>query len=721
MVKFVYDTEGQAVPENVTQLFVDVSNIPNKSFHRFNSLETVILSNKVGSIGDRAFEACGSLEQVQFSGRGVTSIGEDSFHSCEKLENIRLPDGLKEIGLSAFQSCKSLKSLYIPDSVEKVDQFAFRECTDLSVVIVPGSVSRVHNSTFFGCRKLVSVVLSEGIEEIGDFAFVSNARLTIVEIPESVDEVHKHSFYDCDALSKAAGNKDVVTFVKNRFDGLPMHRLLYQRHFVDSTALVLGELKDIHRDNSNAMKLKDVFGYTAKDILRYTSSAYSNIDDSAILKWFDNPTASTNSSGRTAFDKATGRNYYNSTQKETRTSRESRNTAQSQLITDDVALKQDDDFYKDSDGNGFKNSLLQHDLSGNRKDSGFPEDKDLYGDDFKKNLLKQDIFKVGDDTGSSDDFFQDDTTSGQVGATFSRETSQKPKDHKTRKTTKKPGVTNSDLFPTAKMRDEVALWPEMNSTRPKPIEPKKTPRKKNRSQTILETKGTKSSNMMQDDLSKPFSMESMQNDLMSGTRQNRQDNDPSSRDSMQNDMMPELRQEDSGSDDDFYVDGNDNHFSKSLMNHDVRTGRKPTSKFSSQDNDTAGQDNEWLSKEPALSDSKKPVHKISAAKTRKQKHADILSNSTLRDEVPLFYEELGQQYDATNPMQKGRKNRARSARGDVHLTFLPQHDDPAVRGKKGQKMTRMNGSEMHYYGEKQQFVKDDSKKQRRKGNPHMDV
>ena len=60
----------------------------------------------VTSIGDCAFECCGSLTEVTIP-KSVTSIGNEAFAFCSSLTKAIIPEGVTSIGESAFQSCGS--------------------------------------------------------------------------------------------------------------------------------------------------------------------------------------------------------------------------------------------------------------------------------------------------------------------------------------------------------------------------------------------------------------------------------------------------------------------------------------------------------------------------------------------------------------------------------------------------------------------------------------
>ena len=66
------------------------------------------ISYPVTSVGDIAFENCGALESVTFSG-DVGSIGNTAFENCWQLVSVTFSGDVGGIGLGAFVNCTALK------------------------------------------------------------------------------------------------------------------------------------------------------------------------------------------------------------------------------------------------------------------------------------------------------------------------------------------------------------------------------------------------------------------------------------------------------------------------------------------------------------------------------------------------------------------------------------------------------------------------------------
>ena len=81
-----------------------------------NQIGCVILDEGVTSIGDAAFEGCGSLTEI-FLPSSLTYIGERGFCNCSSLMQVSLPDGVTSIGESAFSGCSGLQEIILSDSL----------------------------------------------------------------------------------------------------------------------------------------------------------------------------------------------------------------------------------------------------------------------------------------------------------------------------------------------------------------------------------------------------------------------------------------------------------------------------------------------------------------------------------------------------------------------------------------------------------------------------
>ena len=158
-----------------------------------------------------------SIEKVVIS-KGVTSIGNEAFKWCERLTNVTIPDSITSIGNSAFYDCSSLTSVTIPDSVTSIGEWAFYDCCSLTSVKIPDSVTSIGGAAFWGCSSLTSVTIGNSVTSIGEWAFSDCSSLTSVTIPDSVTSIGDCAFYGCISLTSVTiGNG--VTSISDSFSG----------------------------------------------------------------------------------------------------------------------------------------------------------------------------------------------------------------------------------------------------------------------------------------------------------------------------------------------------------------------------------------------------------------------------------------------------------------------------------------------------------------------
>ena len=162
------------VPDSVQALF--------GSFVGCVSLEEVVLSDSLSSIGIGAFSGCESLESITIPD-GVTSIGLAAFFWCDSLTSIVIPDGITSIGSSAFSGCSSLTSIVIPDSVTLINFGTFQGCSSLTSIVIPDGVTFIGYSAFGDCDSLETVYYRGSEEEWNEIEVESaNGMLEDVEI-----------------------------------------------------------------------------------------------------------------------------------------------------------------------------------------------------------------------------------------------------------------------------------------------------------------------------------------------------------------------------------------------------------------------------------------------------------------------------------------------------------------------------------------------------------
>ena len=212
---FVYTGEGGAeVPQNVVRVLVDPS---------------------VTSIPDHAFRQRYMLAEVELC-EGLVEIGEQSFWCCDhSITKINIPNSLRRIKDYAFQF--SLRCpIRLHNGIESIGTAAFAVCI-FTNFRVPPLITVIPVYMLRGCRSLFSLELSENMREIRNAALRYCHCLRNVAFPPDAvfgDDIFFDEDYDeMTDLQLLFGNSNarIIIALQHRFDGLPIHKLVYYQSY----------------------------------------------------------------------------------------------------------------------------------------------------------------------------------------------------------------------------------------------------------------------------------------------------------------------------------------------------------------------------------------------------------------------------------------------------------------------------------------------------------
>ncbi|MCR4691540.1 MAG: leucine-rich repeat domain-containing protein [Lachnospiraceae bacterium] len=170
-VSYSLDTETGVMVISGTEKMTDYLYSPPDYYFDAGLIKKVIIEKGVTSIGDRAFQGCLSMTDIEIPD-SVVSIGMCAFSGCESLTNIKLPAGVSSIEASAFQACRALKELEIPAGVTEIKDGTFSECESLTHITIPESVTSIGETAFYACGKLTDVEITNKDCVIADKTFV---------------------------------------------------------------------------------------------------------------------------------------------------------------------------------------------------------------------------------------------------------------------------------------------------------------------------------------------------------------------------------------------------------------------------------------------------------------------------------------------------------------------------------------------------------------------
>jgi hypothetical protein len=206
---FVYTGPGgDAVPQDVERLRVDPS---------------------VTSIPDQAFEGRKKLTGVELC-EGLVEIGHYAFRDCgHSITKIHIPATLRRICNAAFHY--SLRCpIRLHDGIESIGEYAFGYC-NFTNFRVPPLITVIPDSMLAWCTATFSVEISKDVTEIRDFAFYNCHCLRNIAFPPDVvigDDILDEA---TDLLLLFGSLAEIIRKLKLRFDGLPVHSLVYYQSY----------------------------------------------------------------------------------------------------------------------------------------------------------------------------------------------------------------------------------------------------------------------------------------------------------------------------------------------------------------------------------------------------------------------------------------------------------------------------------------------------------
>ena len=234
---FVYTGPGPGgvnVPQVVVRIRIDpsVTSIPDDAFFYRNLLAAV--------------ELC----------EGLVEIGECSFSHCDySITKIKIPTSLRRIGNGAFYRSLSCP-IPLHDGIEIIGGYAFASCIFTNFRIPP-LITVIPVYMLSGCKSMYSLEMSENVTEIGKESFGDCYSLRNVAIPpnaaladdvfvnvEKNERMNQHLEGMCVELQRLVKKRwytdlqqlfgperNIVQQLRHRFDGLPVHRVVYYQSY----------------------------------------------------------------------------------------------------------------------------------------------------------------------------------------------------------------------------------------------------------------------------------------------------------------------------------------------------------------------------------------------------------------------------------------------------------------------------------------------------------
>jgi hypothetical protein len=267
---FDYTGEGgNRAPLDVVRVRVDpsVTSIPAKAFYERKKLAEVELCEGLVEIGERSFSYC--------------------YHS---ITMINIPNSLRRINGEAFYS--SLRTpIRLHDDIESIGEYAFAHCIFM-IFRLPPLITLIAEGMFYMCKSMFSLELPEDVTEIGWSAFEFCYCLRNVAFPpdtvfgddifidEDVDDDDNEMELRTDLqLLFDNSNVAIMRELQHRFDGLPIHSIVYYQLYHHGVLQTLIAAKNMTSGQNPTLRNKldptgnqqDCLGMTPLHILACSS------------------------------------------------------------------------------------------------------------------------------------------------------------------------------------------------------------------------------------------------------------------------------------------------------------------------------------------------------------------------------------------------------------------------------------------------------------------
>ena len=176
-----------------------VTSIGMLAFYNCRALQFLNIPNSVTSTSSDVFYQCTTLQYIIMS-NNITSISSKMFYDCHTLRYVNIPNGVTSIGKDAFYNCYLLKSINIPDTVTSIGDNSFYNCQSLQSINIPDGVTTIGSSAFCYCKSLTSITIPDSVTYIGSSLFSGCTELTSIVIPNSITSIYSSVFSNCYSL-----------------------------------------------------------------------------------------------------------------------------------------------------------------------------------------------------------------------------------------------------------------------------------------------------------------------------------------------------------------------------------------------------------------------------------------------------------------------------------------------------------------------------------------
>ena len=140
---------------------------------------TSISLPSIYQIGAHAFEDCEDLETVEITGPKAEKIENEAFKGCTSLDTVIFSDSIKTIGNSAFEDCSALCDIKLPKNLQKLGDYAFKD-SGLESIELNENLTEIGKGVFEGCDYLEEIRVPKKLySKMSSYHIPSSCRIKL--------------------------------------------------------------------------------------------------------------------------------------------------------------------------------------------------------------------------------------------------------------------------------------------------------------------------------------------------------------------------------------------------------------------------------------------------------------------------------------------------------------------------------------------------------------
>lgn len=222
-------------------------------------ISSIVISEGVRRIGEKAFCDCHSLESIEIP-KSVTEIGDKAFVSSRAAVSGQTTGGVSSLVVSpdneffevvsgvligrkegrAIVACANVRAVSLPEGVTTICDMAFCGCTELKSIQFPSSLMIIEGDKNFGaCFSLETVDFHKtSLAGVGEQAFALCKKLKTVWFPSTLKGIGSYAFSWCDALTRVQfdGREPIIVQVDKHDPAFPFGDIYVTSDSLDVSA-----------------------------------------------------------------------------------------------------------------------------------------------------------------------------------------------------------------------------------------------------------------------------------------------------------------------------------------------------------------------------------------------------------------------------------------------------------------------------------------------------